>query len=89
MDTDDQPIGMGKNLRAPLFFANPPVSGAENEKTETIRVPKGLQVAFSADFDSEETFAVYANVACTQTFEGEWSVDTDLTLYVKWDASNG
>ena len=71
-----------EDLRTVTIVSNP---GTEAEKTESIQVPKGLQVALAADFDSEETFTVYADAACTQTFEGEWSVDTDLTLYVKWD----
>ena len=58
--------------------------GTENEKTESIQVAKGLQVAFPADYFVEESYTLYADAACTQTFEDEWDVNADLTIYVKW-----
>ena len=70
-----------ENLRTVTIVSNP---GTDNEKTESIQVAKGLQVAFSADYFVEESFALYADAACTQTFEGERDVNTDLTIYVKW-----
>ena len=71
-----------ENMRTVTIVSNP---GTENEKTESIQVAKGLQVALSTDFAVEETFTMYADAACTQTFEEEWDVNTDLTIYVKWD----
>jgi hypothetical protein len=71
-----------ENMRTVTIVSNP---GTENEKTESIQVAKGLQVALSPDFAVEETFVLYADAACTQTFEEEWDVNTDLTIYVKWD----
>ena len=70
----DEPVG------SPIV-SNP---DTENEKTESVQVAKGLQVAFSADYFVEESFTLYADAACTQTFEGEWDVNTDITIYVKW-----
>ena len=35
-------------------------------------------------WEIEEPFAVYADAACTQTFEEDWDVNADLTIYVKW-----
>ena len=70
-----------ENLRTITIVSNP---GTENEKTESIQVPCGLQVSISSYWEIEETFAVYADAACTRTFEEEWDVNTDLTLYVKW-----
>ena len=70
------------NLRTVTIVSNP---GAENEKTESIQVPKGLQVAISDLADVEEPlYTLYADAACTQTFEGEWDVNSDITIYVKW-----
>lgn len=70
------------NLRIVTIVSNP---GAENEKTESIQVPKGLQVAISDLADVEEPlYTLYADAACTQTFEGEWDVNSDITIYVKW-----
>jgi hypothetical protein len=45
-----------ENLRTVTIVSNP---GAENEKTESIQVPKGLQVGVSADFAVEETGGKY------------------------------
>ena len=70
-----------ENLRTVTIVSNP---GTENEKTESIQVAKGLQVTCSADYFVEEFFALYADAACTQTFEGEWDVNADITIYVKW-----
>ena len=70
-----------ENLRKVTIVSNP---GTANEKAESIQVAKGLQVAFSADYFAEESFTLYADAACTQTFEGEWDVNSDITVYVKW-----
>ena len=39
---------------------------------------------FSADFFAEESLTLYTDSACTQIFEGEWDMNADLTVYVKW-----
>ena len=71
-----------KNLHTVTIVSNP---GADNEKTESIQVPNGLRVAITDLADVEEPlYTLYADAACTQTFEGEWDVNTDLTIYVKW-----
>ena len=71
-----------ENMRTVTIVSNP---GTENEKTESIQVPKGLQVAIGNDWGVEETFSVYEDAACTQPFEEEWDVNSDVTIYVKWD----
>jgi hypothetical protein len=70
-----------ENVRTVTIVSNP---GTENEKTESIKVAKGLQFAVAPEFGIEETFTVYADAACTQLFEEAWDVNTDLTIYVKW-----
>ena len=71
-----------ENLHTVTIVSNP---GADNEKTESIQVPNGLRVAITDLADVEEPlYTLYADAACTQTFEGEWDVNTDLTIYVKW-----
>ena len=70
-----------ENVRTVTIVSNP---GAENEKTDTVRVPKGLQVGFALDFPLEETFMLYADAACTQVFT-EPDAHSDLTVYVKWE----
>ena len=71
-----------ENMRTVTIVSNP---GTENEKTESIQVPIGLQVGFSPDFFVEKNFTLYADAACTQTVEEELDVNTDLTVYIKWD----
>jgi hypothetical protein len=70
-----------ENMRTVTIISNP---GTENEKTDSIQVPKGLQVSVSPDFSVEETMNLYADAACTQMFDAAWDVNTDLTIYVKW-----
>ena len=71
-----------ENKRTVTIVSNP---GTVNEKTEAIQVPNGLQVAFSPDFNVEKTYTLYTDAACTQIFEEDSNVNTDLTVYVKWD----
>ena len=71
-----------ENLRTVTFISNP---GTENEKTESIKAPKGLPVIFSPDFSIENTFTLYADAACTQAIEEDPDVNSDVTLYIKWD----
>ena len=52
-----------EDMRTVTIVSNP---GTENEKTESIQVPKGLQVALGNDWGVEETFSVYEDAACTQ-----------------------
>jgi hypothetical protein len=70
-----------ENMRTVTIISNP---GTENEKTDSIQVPKGLQVSVSPDFSVEEAMNLYADAACTQMFDDAWDVNTDLTIYVKW-----
>ena len=75
------------NMRTVTVVSNP---GSENEKIESIQVPKGLQVAISdvvavEDENYTVTYTVYADAACTQTFEEEWDANSDLTVYIKWN----
>lgn len=74
--------GETENLRTCTFVSNP---GTENEKTESIKAPKGLLVGFAPDWDVEKTFTMYADAACTQAIEGDQDVNSDVTVYIKWD----
>jgi hypothetical protein len=70
-----------ENLRTVTIVSNP---GAENEKTETIKAPKGLAVGFAFEWKNEKTFTMYADAACTQVIEEDPDVNSDLTVYIKW-----
>ena len=63
-------------------------SGAENEKSESIQVSKGLRVEFFADSEQPEEeapFTMYADAACTQVIEEDLDVNSDVTIYIKWN----
>jgi hypothetical protein len=72
-----------ENVRTVTIVSNP---GTENEKTDSIKVPKGLTFGISSDWTIAEAYTLYADAACTQTFDEDWDVNTDLTIYVKWTA---
>jgi hypothetical protein len=70
-----------ENMRTVTIVSAP---GTENEKTETIRVPVGLQVAILPDFELQETLTLYADAACTELFDSYADTESDLTVYAKW-----
>ena len=69
------------DLRTITFVSNP---GTEQEKTETVNAPKGLQISVAPDWEIEQTMTMYVDAACTQVFEADSDTNADLTLYVKW-----
>lgn len=71
-----------ENLRTVTIVSNP---GADNEKTETVKVAKGISVDLTPDFMVEQTFTIYADAACTQSMEEISDVDSDITVYIKWN----
>ena len=70
-----------ENVRTVTVVSNP---GAENEKTDTVQVVKGVQIGFSTDMSVDTLFEVYSDAACTKP-AGELPTDTDVTVYIKWD----
>jgi hypothetical protein len=69
------------DMRTVTIVSNP---GTENEKIDTIQAPKGLLVAFSTEWDVEESFDVYADAECTQLIEDDVDLNSDMTVYIKW-----
>ncbi len=69
------------DVRMITIVSNP---GTENEKTEIVRIPKGLYISIAPDFNVEETIGLYADAACTQTFAEDVDANADITVYVKW-----
>ena len=57
----------------------------ENEKTDVVRTPKGLEVAFSPDWSVDKLFGAYSDAACTQPVPEEPDTNADVTVYIKWD----
>ncbi len=71
-----------ENLRTITVVSNP---GAENEKTDVIRTPKGLKVSFSPDWSVGKLFEAYSDAACTQPVSELPDTNADVTIYIKWD----
>lgn len=69
------------DMRTVTIVSNP---GTENEKIDTVQAPKGLLVAFSAEWDIEESFDIYADAECTQLIEDDVDLNSDMTVYIKW-----
>jgi YD repeat-containing protein len=71
-----------ENLRTITVVSNP---GTENEKTDVIRAPKGLQVSFSSDWNVDKLFGAYTDAACTQPIPEVPDSNADVTIYIKWE----
>ena len=70
-----------ENLRNITVVSNP---GIENEKSESVQVPKGLILGFRYDEDDAPEFHLYTDAACTESYDPYANTDSDMTIYVKW-----
>ena len=70
-----------EDMRTVTVVSNP---GTESEKTESVLVPKGMVTVLSVDPYSDESYALYADAACTQPYSTSGEYDCDATIYVKW-----
>ena len=70
-----------ENLRNITVVSNP---GIENEKIESVQVPKGLILGFRYDEDDAPEFHLYTDAACTESYDPYANTDSDQTIYVKW-----
>ena len=70
-----------ENLRNVTVVSNP---GTENEKIESVQVPKGLIVGLRYEEDSAYAFEPYTDAACTEAYDPYADTDSDLTIYMKW-----
>ena len=72
-----------EELRTITVVSNP---GTENEKTQSVQVPKGLSGGLTSTAEyADRTFTIYTDAACTQMFEEAPDVNSDVTVYIKWD----
>ena len=72
-----------EDMRTITVVSNP---GTENEKTQSVQVPKGLSGGLTPAAEyADRTFTIYTDAACTQTFEEAPDVNSDITVYIKWD----
>ena len=70
-----------ENLRTITVVTNP---GTDKEVSQSVQVPKDLLVGLRYYEDSEYTFEVYTDAACTEAYDPYADVASDLTIYVKW-----
>lgn len=71
-----------EDLRSITIVSNP---GTENEKSQSVQLPKGLSVSLESVLDTGETFTMYADEACTESFTSLEDYNSDTVIYVKWD----
>lgn len=70
-----------ENLRTITVVTNP---GTDKEVSQSVQVPKDLLVGLRYYEDSEYTFEVYTDAACTEAYDPYADAASDLTIYVKW-----
>ena len=71
-----------ENMRTITIISNP---GTDTEKTESVQVPKGVVAGLEADMSTDKAFTLYTDAACTQIFKEALDVNSDVTVYIKWD----
>lgn len=71
-----------ENMRTITIISNP---GTDTEKTESVQVPKGVVAGLEADMSTDKAFTLYTDAACTQIFKEAPDVNSDVTVYIKWD----
>ena len=70
-----------ENLRTITVVTNP---GTDKEVSQSVQVPKDLLVGLRYYEDSEYTFEVYTDAACTEAYDPYADTASDLIIYVKW-----
>ena len=71
-----------ENMRTITIISNP---GTDAEKAESVQVPKGMVAGLEADMSTDKAFTLYTDAACTQIFNEAPDVNSDVTVYIKWD----
>jgi hypothetical protein len=71
-----------ENLRTITIVSNP---GTDKERTDGIRVAKGVRVGFVPDWEVDTLFRAYMDAACTQPVPEVPDTNADITVYIKWD----
>ena len=70
-----------EDLRNVTVVSNP---GTEKEVSQSFQIPKGLIIGFTWDDAFEDKVELYADAACTESYDPYADTDSDLTIYVKW-----
>ena len=70
-----------EDLRNVTVVSNP---GTEKEVSQNFQIPKGLIIGFSWEDAFTDKVELYADAACTESYDPYANTDSDLTVYVKW-----
>ena len=70
-----------EDLRTITVISNP---GSENEKSQSVQVPKGLPVILGSASAAHVNFELYDDAACTELHIASKDHTSDVTIYVKW-----
>lgn len=69
------------DLRTATLVFNP---GTRKEKTEYIKVPRGVGISLANAVDSVNSYGLYADADCTESYVNNGDYDSDTTVYIKW-----
>ena len=74
-------VNQAEDLRNVTIVTNP---GTEKEISQSFRMPKGMLAVCGTAGSLEATFEMYADAACTESYDPYMNTRSDLTIYVKW-----
>ena len=74
-------VNQTEDLRNVTIVTNP---GTEKEISQSFRMPKGMLAVCGTAGSFEATFEMYADAACTESYDPYMNTGSDLTIYVKW-----
>ena len=69
------------DLRTATLVFNP---GTRKEKTEYIKVPRGIGISLANAVDTVNSYGLYADADCTKPYSNNGDFDSDTTVYIKW-----
>ena len=70
-----------EDIRTATFVFNP---GTRKEKTECLKVPRGIGISLANTVESVKSYGLYANAECTEGYVNNGDYDSDTTVYIKW-----
>ena len=71
-----------EDLRNVTVITNP---GTEKEISQNFQIPKGLVVGLTWDDAFENKVELFADAACTESYDPYVNTDSDITICIKWN----
>mgnify|MGYP002516991018 CR=1 FL=1 len=71
-----------EDLRNVTVVSNP---GTEKEVSQNFQIPKGLIVGLTWDDAFENKVELFADAACTESYDPYVNTDSDITICIKWN----